>query len=151
MVTSIDSPGTWADHTDTRPTLMALTGLKDDYIEDGRVLIEDLTIKPGQTGDKTFVPLAVCYKQLNSSVGQFGTNVLLADTAALKTGSGADDKTYQNMSSQIKSLGADRDTLATTIKNDLFNAEFDNTPIPNGNSEVAHCNNLLRSAEKLVK
>jgi hypothetical protein len=151
LVTSIDSPGTWADHTDTRPTLMALTGLKDDYIEDGRVLIEDLTIKPGQTGDKTFVPLAVCYKQLNSSVGQFGTNVLLADTAALKTGSGADDKTYQNMSSQIKSLGADRDTLATTIKNDLFDAEFNNTPIPKGNSEVAHCNNLLRSAKKLVK
>ena len=77
--------------------------------------------------------------------------MLVADTAALKTGSGADDKAYQDMSSQIKSLGADRDTLATTIKNDLFNAEFNNTPIPKGNSESAHCNNLIKAADKLVK
>ena len=37
------NPGTWADQADVRPTLMALTGLKDDYVEDGRVLTEDLT------------------------------------------------------------------------------------------------------------
>jgi hypothetical protein len=150
LVTSIGNPGTWADHTDTRPTIMALTGLKDDYIGDGRVLTEDLTISPGQTGDKRFQPLAVCYKQLNSSVGQFGTDVLLADTAALKTGSSSDDSTYQNVLAKIKSLGSDRDSLAKTIKDDLFNAEFNNTPIPKGNSEFAHCTNTLRSADKLV-
>jgi hypothetical protein len=149
LVTSIDNPGTWADHTDTRPTIMALTGLKDDYIDDGRVLTEDLTISPGQTGDKRFQPLAVCYKQLNSSVGQFGTDVLRADTAALKTGSSGGDSTYKNVLSQIKSLGTDRDALATTIKNDLFNAEFNDTPIPKGNSEFAHCTNTLRSADRL--
>jgi hypothetical protein len=149
LVTPSSNTGTWADHTDTRPTLMALTGLKDDYTEDGRVLTEDLTIHPGQTGDKRFEPLAVCYKQLNSSVGQFGTDVLTADTAALKTGSGSNDQQYVDVSSQIKSLGAERDALATTIKNSLFNAEFNNTPIPNGSSELAHCNNVLRSADKL--
>ena len=90
-----------------------------------------------------------CYKQLNSSVGQFGTDVLTADTAALKTGSSSNDQHYLDVSSQIKSLGAERDALATTIKNSLFNAEFNNTPIPNGNSELAHCNNVLRSADKL--
>ena len=136
LVTSIGNPGTWADHTDTRPTIMALTGLKDDYIDDGRVLTEDLTISPGQTGDKRFQPLAVCYKQLNSSVGQFGTDVLRADTAALKTGSSGGDSTYKNALSQIKSLGTDRDALATTIKNDLFNAEFNDTPHPEGQLRV---------------
>jgi len=30
--TSLLNTGTWADHTDIRPTIMALTGLKDDYI-----------------------------------------------------------------------------------------------------------------------
>jgi hypothetical protein len=40
--------------------------------------------------------------------------------------------------------------LATTIKNDLFNAEFNNTPIPLGNSNTAHCNNLLRWTHELV-
>jgi hypothetical protein len=151
LVTSIVNSGTWADHTDTRPTLMALTGLKDDYIDDGRVLVEDLTSAPGQTGDKKFQPLAACYKQLNSSVGQFGTDVLLADTAALKTGSTVDDSKYQAASAKIMSLGVDRDSLATEIKQILFDAEFNNAGIPNGNSNLAHCNNLLRDADKLLK
>ncbi len=91
----IVNPGTWADHTDIRPTIMALTGLKDDYVDDGRVLVEDLTNPPGKSGQPKFEDLAVCYKQLNSSVGEFGTDMLLADTAALKTGSSTDDSTYQ--------------------------------------------------------
>ena len=33
---------TWTDHTNLRPTIMALTGLKDDYVEDGRVLTETM-------------------------------------------------------------------------------------------------------------
>ena len=147
--TSIQNSGTWADHTDVRPTMMALVGLKDDYVTDGRVLTEDLTVKPGQTGDKKYLPLAVCYKQLNSSVGQFGTDLLVADTAALKTGSSTDDSTYQSVLSTIQSLGSERDALATDIKNDLFNAEFNGTPIPNGSSTWAHCKNLLRSADNL--
>ncbi len=56
--TSLTNSGTWADHTDIRPTLMALTGLRDDYIEDGRVLTEDLTVRPGRTGSPLFIPLA---------------------------------------------------------------------------------------------
>src|SRR5581483_6504517 len=34
--------GTWIDETDIRPTLMYLTGLRDDYIEDGRVITQAL-------------------------------------------------------------------------------------------------------------
>jgi hypothetical protein len=148
--TAVGNPGTWADHTDIRPTMLALLGLKDDYVSDGRVLVEDLTVTPGQTGDKKYLPLATCYKQLNSSVGQFGTDVLVADTAALKTGSASDDTTYQHVSSLIQSVGADRDALATKIKNDLFNAEFNNAGIPNGSSNWAHCNNVLRAAHQVA-
>src|SRR5215472_16986384 len=32
----------FSDHTDIRPTIMALLGLNDDYVHDGRVLVEDL-------------------------------------------------------------------------------------------------------------
>ena len=151
LVTSIANPGTWADHTDTRPTMLALVGLKDDYTDDGRVLTEDLTVAPGKTGDSRFQPLAACYKQLDSSVGRFGTDVLVSDTAALRTGSAGDDSTYQLFSAQLKALGAQRDALATTIKNDLFNAEFNNTSIPHGNSDLAHCNNVLSSADRLTQ
>ncbi|HWD56417.1 MAG TPA: hypothetical protein VG346_14925 [Acidimicrobiales bacterium] len=34
--------GTWVDETDIRPMLMYLTGLRDDYEHDGRVIIEIL-------------------------------------------------------------------------------------------------------------
>ena len=49
LVTATDAknPGAWADHTDIRPTIMALVGLKDDYVDDGRVLTEDLDGLPG--------------------------------------------------------------------------------------------------------
>ena len=32
----------WTDHTDIRPTMLALLGLKDDYVSDGRVVTEFL-------------------------------------------------------------------------------------------------------------
>jgi hypothetical protein len=32
----------WSDHTDIRPTMLALLGLKDDYQSQGRVLVENL-------------------------------------------------------------------------------------------------------------
>jgi len=149
LATQINDPGTWGDETDMRPTLLALVGLKDDYVGDGRVLTEDLTNPPGKSGQPKFHRLAVCYKQLNSSVGQFGTDVLLADTAALKTGSSTDDSTYESVLSNIQSLGAARDALATKIKNDLFNAEFDNHPIPGAN-DLKGCRSILAQANALA-
>jgi hypothetical protein len=149
LVTSIGNPGTWADHTDIRPTILALTGLKDDYVDDGRVLVEDLTVAPDKTGQPKYQRLAVCYKQLNSSVGEFGTDILLADTAALKTGSTSDDSTYESVLSKIQSLGAARDALATTIKNDLFEAEFNNHPIPGAN-DLKDCESILAQADALA-
>jgi hypothetical protein len=148
LVTSIANPGTWADHTDIRPTILALTGLKDDYVDDGRVLVEDMTVSPGKTGQPKYLDLAKCYKQLNSSVGEFGTDVLVADTNALKTGSSTDDSTYLSTLSKIQSLGAARDALATQIKNDLFDAEFNNHPIPGAN-DLKDCNRILAQAAAL--
>ena len=31
----------FSDHTDVRPTMMALLGLTDSYVHDGRVLVEN--------------------------------------------------------------------------------------------------------------
>ena len=148
--TSLTNSGTWADETDTRPTIMALGGLKDDYVGDGRVLTEDLTIKPGQTGSPQFQPLAVCYKQLDGSVGEFGTDVLVADTAALKTGSSANDWYYGLVSAEIRALGAVRDALATVIKNQLYNAEFNNVPIA-GSASRGACEAVLAWANALAR
>ncbi len=150
LVTSIDNPGTWADHTDIRPTMLFLTGLKDDYTDDGRILSEDLTVKVANDVQGKFLPLAQCYKQLNSSVGEFGTDMLVADTAALRTGTAQNDSTYQSALSQIQNIGSMRDAAATKIKNDLFNVEFNAKPIPNANADIASCRTILAEADSLA-
>ena len=85
-------PGTslWSDHTDIRPTILALTGLKDSYVSDGRVLTEilkqDALPKGSKTQGKTFEALGAAYKQIMASFGQFAMDTLTASTGALANG-----------------------------------------------------------------
>ncbi|MDE3130825.1 MAG: hypothetical protein KGL16_06690, partial [Acidobacteriota bacterium] len=58
------------------------------------------------------------------------------------------DSTYLSVLSQIQSLGAARDALATQIKNSLFNAEFNDTAVSGG--ELADCNSILSQAGRLA-
>ncbi len=150
-VPDASTQGTWADHADIRPTTLALLGLKDDYIGDGRVLTEDLL--PGAVSKAAqapaFGPLAVCYKQLNASVGTFGTNTLQADTAALRSGGAGSDGQYQGFAQTLSALADGRDVLATQIKNDLNAAESSDTPLPAAPTELAGCNRVLAAAAAL--
>ncbi len=83
--------GTWIDETDIRPTIMYLTGLRDDYIEDGRVITQILA-QPAPNGlsSAAATDLGACYKQLNSSVGELGTATLEASTNAVESSSPGD-------------------------------------------------------------
>ena len=71
----------WADHTDVRPTMLELLGLKDDYRHDGRVLVEALqnSALPPQlrAAVPSFAALARAYKQINAPFGSFGSTTLL--------------------------------------------------------------------------
>jgi len=83
----IDST-TWSDHTDVRPTILELVGLKDDYVHDGRVISEILQgyAQPlALKKSSSFVALAQMYKQLNAPFGEFGMATLKASTKALAT------------------------------------------------------------------
>ena len=152
-VTQASATGTWVDHTDLRPTLLALVGLKDDYVSDGRVVTEILTntATPPAASDPRFVQLATCYKQLNSSVGRFGTDVVVADTAALKTGTTSNDSSYQGFVSNLQQLGASRDTHAAQMKQELAAAAFDGQPLPpSTRGQIQSCNSLLHAADNLA-
>jgi hypothetical protein len=123
---------TWTDHTDLRPTMLSLVGLKDDYGHDGRLLSGDLTgyaipaaVKKNLTG---FTQLADAYKQLNASFGTFAMNTLTASTRALASND-AGDSTYNSIEGQIQSLTSQRDALAAQIKAALDGATFDNQPL----------------------
>ena len=123
---------TWSDHADTRPTIMALVGLQDDYTTEGRVILEDLD--PGalpqslRAHHETLIRLGQVYKQLNAPVGQFGQDTLQISTAALASNSSG-DATYNSLENQLIGFGSQRDSIAGQIDALLLGAEVNGTVI----------------------
>jgi hypothetical protein len=125
---------TWSDHTDLRPTMLSLLGLRDDYIQDGRLLREALAgwaLPDAVQHSGRFIQLATLYKQLNAPFGTFAMNTLMASTKALGSGTSADDSTYTSLESQIESLTSQRDALAGQIKAALTGATFNGQALSN--------------------
>lgn len=118
---------TWSDHTDLRPTMMTLLGLKDDYVHDGRLLREVLdgfAIPAAVKKGGGYAKLAPVYKQLNASFGAFDMAILKVSSRALASGSATDDSTYTALESEIAGWTSQRDALAGQIKAILEGAEF---------------------------
>jgi hypothetical protein len=139
---------TWSDHTDIRPTILALLGLKDDYAHDGRALVEELTgwAQPSAVKkSSSFVPLAQIYKQIDACVGQLGLASLEVSTKALESGNSSDDSTYTNLESQLSSISIKRDALAAQMIALLENAAFNGQPI---NEQQA--NQLISQGQALL-
>jgi hypothetical protein len=117
----------WADHTDIRPTMLELLGLKDDYSHDGRVLFEALTSNALPAAVRThlnyYVRLARVYKQINAPVGQLALDTLQISTRALASSS-TGDVTYTKLEQQIQQINAQRDALASHIIALLEKVEF---------------------------
>ncbi|HEY3955587.1 MAG TPA: hypothetical protein VGM53_19620 [Streptosporangiaceae bacterium] len=121
--------GTWVDETDIRPTLMYLTGLTDDYEHDGRVITQITSHPDAALRPAAVTALGACYKQLNSSVGDFGTDTLEAATKAVESHT-AKDQVYKETDQALTGLDLVRDRLAEQIKGELEAAAFRGTPIP---------------------
>ncbi len=96
---------------------MHLVGLKDDYINDGSVITAALA-HPSSALRSTRL-LAVLYAQLNSSVGTFATETLLADSKALASGNSTSDRTFTAEQAALARLVNDRDRTARQIKRTL--------------------------------
>ncbi len=116
---------------------------------DGRVITQ---LFNGNGQLKQTEALGACYKQLNASVGQFGTATLVASTAALASGSASDDTKYITIDRKLSTLGSQRDALATSIKNELDQAAFHGAKLDNGTAkaQLDQCNGLLVSAAQLA-
>lgn len=141
--------GTWVEETDIRPTMLYLTGLTDDYQSDGHVITQALTsVSPALAA---MVDLAEGYDQINSSVGQFATDTLVADTKALASGSSTNDSAYAKEQAALKKLADDRDALAAKIKKMLSDAAAGHASNHGQiTSTLAHVKNLLKQADKLA-
>ena len=140
--------GTWIDETDIRPTLLYLTGLKDDYQTDGHVITQVLTSPTGALRPAAVAALGACYKQLNSSVGEFGTATLQAATKAIESTS-TGDATYTGTDHALSALEQARDHLAEVIKVELSAAAFQDRPVPAAGLQTVACQAIISAAEHL--
>lgn len=140
--------GTWVDETDIRPTLMYLAGLRDDYEHDGRVISEILQGPNAALSAPGVEALGACYKQINSSVGAFGTDTLMASTAGIESTSQS-DRTYAQSEQTLVSLDQLRDSVAGRIKLSLDAAAFDNAPVSHVSTDQTQCDGLLQRAGAL--
>jgi type II secretory pathway pseudopilin PulG len=138
--------GTWVEETDIRPTMLDLLGLRDDYASDGHVIAQALAKVPH--GLAATEELAAGYDQIESSVGQFATDTLIADTKALASGSSSDDSAYQAEQNTLEQLANDRDALVAKIKKALNSGHG----VKHGEARklLAQVNDLLQRADALA-
>jgi hypothetical protein len=141
--------GTWVEETDIRPTMLYLAGLTDDYQSDGHVITQALANVPPALADTA--QLAAGYDQIESSVGQFGTDTLIADSHALASGSSSDDSVFANEQATLETLAGDRDTATAKIKKVLADAAAGHAPSHGQvTSGLAQVKELLRRAGQLA-
>ena len=136
---------TWTDHVDLRPTINALLGLQDNYVDDGRVVTQVLdkqAIPKGlDTGNAT-EDLGNAYKQINAPFGQFANDTLVASTAALKT---SDALKYDSIEAAIANLTSARNVLAGEIRQALNDAAAGN-----GSLDESQSKNWIKQAQSLL-
>ena len=138
----------FSDHTDTRPTILRLAGLKDDYAHDGRVLFEALddAAVPDSLRDHrdTLSALAEAYKQINATRGELGARTLTGiSTTALK----GDDATYAALEAQIYAITARRNQIVGRMIDMLEDAAFNGRSIdePPAGRLIAEAYDLIAS------
>ena len=89
-VVDLNLQGPWTDETDIEPTELYLLGLHADYIQDGRVITQILANPNRALRNPLVTQLGEAYKQLNSSVGEFGADTLTASTNAIESSTPGD-------------------------------------------------------------
>jgi hypothetical protein len=141
--------GTWVEETDIRPTMLYLLGLQDDYLSDGHVVTQALRSVPAALA--ATADLAKGYDQINSSVGDFATWTLIADSKALASGSASDDSAFATEQETLQELAGDRDQAADQIKQTLANAAAGTMPNHGQiQSGLSHVKELLKRAQMLA-
>ncbi len=149
-VVNSGTTGTWVDETDIEPTTLYLLGLRGDYDRDGRVITQILTDPNRALRGAGVTDLGACYKQLNSSVGQFGAATLVASTNAVES-STPNDSEFSHVNSALFGLERARDALAGQIKSELNDAAFDNAPVFGAGLQTFACQIIIGAANVLAQ
>jgi hypothetical protein len=141
---------TWVDHTDLRPTILTLTGLKDDYSLDGAAItgILDTSALPQtlRAHRATLERLVASFKQINAPVGPFSFDVIQISDAALRS---TDESRYAALESEIQGLADERDGIAAGIRALLEQATFGGAAIDEQKAKalISRADALLAKAD----
>ncbi|HEX7736011.1 MAG TPA: hypothetical protein VF458_14190 [Ktedonobacteraceae bacterium] len=145
----------WSDHADIRPTIMELTGLRDDYQHEGRVLFEVLKTSAlpiaVRQHEHQLIELAELFKQINAPVGDLGLATLAISTRALASNS-TNDQTYTSLENQLLSITQTRNAIAGQILSLLETAEFGDSGAPHGfHANDSSINSLSDQGQSLLQ
>jgi hypothetical protein len=144
----------WTDHTDWRPTMLAVLGLSDDYADDGNVVTQelDLSVLPGTLSTAaalgSYQELAATLKQLNAPFGQFGHDAEVVSTTAVASTS---TTAYDGWDAQLAACDAQRDALAGSMQGVLNGVAFKGASFDpaQAGSLVTAANGLIGNMHKL--
>jgi hypothetical protein len=128
--------------------MLYLAGLRDDYEHDGRVITQVLSHPNHALRGRFVTRLGECYKQLNSSVGKFGTDTLVASTNAMESNT-AGDATYLRVDHELRALDLARDALALRIKAELEAAAFRDAKVHGAAVQLLGCLALIHAAHRV--
>jgi hypothetical protein len=129
--------------------MLALVGLADDYVHDGRALVEKMQPSALPVGVRNnfaaFVLLAATYKQLNAPVGAAAHATLNLATRAIQSNTPG-DAGYAAWLDTIAKLTADRDALALEMESALDDAVF-----AGSSQAIGHRPSLQQRAQGLLE
>jgi hypothetical protein len=146
----------WADHSDTRPTMLSILGLNDSYEMDGRVITQVVAKNAGEERraadnkeSDTLTELGDAYKQLNAPYGSFGLDTLKASTRAIAS---SDELEYDMIETQIANLTFKRDELAGAIRSALNDVSFDGGKLDQSQARawISRAQSLIDQARALA-
>ena len=126
--------------------MMELLGLQDDYVHDGRVIVEaiDKSVLPSslKAHNSTLLDLGAAYKQIQAPFGQLGMDSLQVSTFALNS---TDPTTYLTLEQEIQEWTTERDTIAAQMKAMLEGAAFGGRAIDENQAK-----SLISQAQRLI-
>jgi hypothetical protein len=144
----------WTDHTDIRPTMLALLGLSSDYEMDGAAISQ--VIDPSKLpstvrdGGNKYRDLMAAYEQLNAPVGEFGHDSEIVSTTASESVSPG-DSVFQGFNEQLQACQVARDAIASQMKSILNDAVFGGQRIDPQQADglIDRANGLIGDMERL--
>ena len=148
--------GFFSDHTDIRPTMLALLGLKDSYVSDGRVVTEILKGDALPKGARRRRHGRGARRRPTSRStrrsAQFSMDTLTRVDRRAREQHVRRHDLHATPRTRSQPLGAERDALAGQIRLALWNAEFNDQKIDEKQAKdwIEQANDLLDRAAALA-